>query len=309
MTRIGYLFPGQGSQVVGMGKDFYRNSLSARRLFDRADEALGYKLSHLCFEGPEEELKLTRNTQPALLTVSTIAFTLAEREPDAAAGHSLGEYSALVAAGVLGFEDAVRLVSKRGRYMQEAVPVGEGAMAALLGADIRAVEEVLSMVEDGVVEVANWNSQQQIVIAGDKRAVEAAVERIDPPRKVFLPVSAPFHCALMKSAQEKLSADLNAVEFKEPRFPVISNVGAEVLRSGEEAREALRLQVTAPVRWYESMLRLREEGLDLLVEMGSGKVLAGLFHRIARGWERRPEVLNVDDMESLNRAKTRFGQM
>jgi len=303
MLKIGYLFPGQGSQIVGMGKDFHMNSETARRLFARADEALGYKLSHLCFEGPEEELKLTRHTQPALLTVSTIAFMLAEREPDAAAGHSLGEYSALVAAGALNFEDAVRLVAKRGRYMQEAVPVGEGAMAALLGADIRAIEEVLSRMTEGSVQVANWNSQQQIVIAGQKQAVEAAVEQIGAPRHVFLPVSAPFHCALMKSAQEKLSVDLKAVEFKKPKFPVISNVSAEVLRSGEEAREALRLQVTAPVRWYESMLRMRDEGLDLLVELGSGKVLTGLFKRIAREWDPRPKVLNGDTMESLDRVR------
>ncbi len=299
--KIGYLFPGQGSQAVGMGRDFHRNSDTARRMFARADDALGYKLSQLCFEGPEEELKLTRHTQPALLTVSTIAFMLAEHEPDAAAGHSLGEYSALVAAGSLNFENAVLLVAKRGRYMQEAVPVGKGAMAALLGTDIEKVEEALSHVTEGVVQIANWNSRQQIVIAGAKRAVEAAVERIDPPRKVFLPVSAPFHCELMKSAQEKLSVDLNAVEFKDPKFPVISNVSAEVLRGGDEAREALRLQVTAPVRWYESMLRMREEGLDLLVEMGSGKVLAGLLKRIARGWEPRPTVMNADTMENLDR--------
>jgi [acyl-carrier-protein] S-malonyltransferase len=303
MKRIVHLFPGQGSQSVGMGRDFYDRSEVARELFGRADEVLGTKLSRLCFEGPEEELRLTQNTQPALLVVSTIAGQLLGSEPALAAGHSLGEYSALVAAGSLAFEDAVSLVHKRGRYMQEAVPVGQGAMAALLGADRQSVLDGLARVSSGIAEVANWNSPEQTVIAGDKAAVEEAVALIKAPRSVFLSVSAPFHSSLMKSAEKKLAVDLDRTVFQDLRFPVVTNVDARPIRSGEEARDALKRQVSRPVLWQESMDRLKGEGVTHFVELGSGKVLCGLLKRIGRGWPQPFTVLNVEDMESLDKAR------
>jgi len=304
MKRIAHLFPGQGSQAVGMGRNFFERSEQARELFIKADEALGYELSRLCFEGPEEELKLTRNTQPALLVVSTIASRLLGAEPAVAAGHSLGEYSALVAAGSLAFEEAVKLVHKRGRYMQEAVPVGEGAMAALLGAERQAVINGLAQVRSGIAEVANWNSPEQTVIAGDKAAVEEAVSLIKAPRSVFLPVSAPFHTSLMKSAEEKLAADLDRTVFHDLRFPVVTNVDARPIRRGEEARDALKRQVSRPVLWHESMERLKGESVSHFVELGSGKVLSGLLKRIGRGWPQPFTMLNVEDVESLEKART-----
>jgi len=303
MSRIAYLYPGQGSQEVGMGKDFYESSPFAREIFDRADEILGYEISKLCLEGPEEDLKLTRNTQPALLVVSTIASGLIGKDPDIAAGHSLGEYSALVHAGALSFDDAVRIVHNRGRYMQEAVPVGVGAMAALLGADYDDVKHRLSAVEEGVVEIANWNSKEQIVIAGDKKAVEQAVSVIDPPRAVMLPVSAPFHCALMKSAEEKLSYDLDHVEFRDLKFPIITNVEAEIITRGDEARESLKKQVSRTVLWYETMQVMNTERIDCFVELGAGNVLSGLIKRTSRNWETTPAVFSAGTMETVEKAR------
>lgn len=303
MSGVAFLFPGQGSQAVGMGKDFYESSPQAQEIFARADEALEYKISKLCFEGPEDELKLTQNTQPALLAVSYVAYVLLGKNASIAAGHSLGEYSALVAAGSLEFEDALRLVHKRGKYMQEAVPVGVGAMAAVLGSDYEDVEKALANVTDGVVEIANWNSQEQIVIAGHKEAVEKALALINPPRFVMLPVSAPFHCRLMKSAQEKLSCDLDDVEFKDLNFPIITNVDAKIIHRGDEARDSLKRQVTRPVLWYRSMEILNEENIDVLVELGSGKVLSGLGRRISRRWESSPTLMNAEDPESLEKVR------
>ncbi len=303
MSRVAFLFPGQGSQVVGMGRDFHDSSSQAQEIFARADDALGYKISKLCFEGPEEELKLTQNTQPALLAVSYVAYVLLGKEARIAAGHSLGEYSALVASGSLEFEEALRLVHKRGKYMQEAVPVGVGAMAAVLGCSYEDVKSALDRVAGGVVEIANWNSQEQIVIAGNKEAVERALTQINPPRSVMLPVSAPFHCNLMKNAEEKLSHDLEEVEFRDLKFPVITNVDAKIIHKGEEARDALKRQVTRPVLWYRSMEMLNEEKIDVFVELGSGKVLSGLARRISRGWESSPSFLNLEDSEALEKIR------
>lgn len=300
---MAFLFPGQGSQGVGMGRDFYQSSSQAREIFTRADETLGYKISTLCFEGPEDELKLTQNTQPALLTVSYVAYLLLGKDASMAAGHSLGEYSALVAAGSLGFEDALSLVHKRGKYMQEAVPVGVGAMAAVLGSSYEDVEKAIVRVSEGVVEIANWNSQEQIVIAGHKEAVEKALALIDPPRSVMLPVSAPFHCRLMKSAEEKLSRDLDEVEFRDLAFPVVTNVDAKIIQNADEARDSLKRQVTRPVLWYKSMEVLNRENIELFVELGSGKVLSGLAKRISRSWESSPALLNIENPETLEKAK------
>jgi [acyl-carrier-protein] S-malonyltransferase len=303
MGKIALLFPGQGSQAIGMGKLFYDASSVASDIFKRADNVLGYSLSRLCFEGPEEKLRLTQNTQPALLAVSTIAHTLLGEIPTIAAGHSLGEYSALVAAGSLSFEDAVCLVHKRGCYMQEAVPVGVGAMAVLMGASYIDVEEALLKISSGVVEIANWNSREQIVIAGHEQAVKEALTLINPRRSVMLPVSAPFHCQLMRSAEEKLALDLNAMEFQDLAFPIVTNVDAKVIHSGEEARKSLKRQVTRTVLWFKSMEVIAEQGIQAFVELGSGKVLSGLIKRISREWPFAPMVFNVDDMESLDIAQ------
>ena len=303
MNRTAFLFPGQGSQVVGMGKGFYESSSIAREIFARADESLGYSITEICLEGPEADLRLTQNTQPALLTVSTIAYELFGREPQIAAGHSLGEYSALVAAGAISFKDAVLLVHKRGAYMQEAVPAGAGAMAAVLGASFEKIEEAVQALKCGIVEVANWNSKEQIVIAGDDGAVKEALSLIDPPRSVELPVSAPFHCRLMESAEEKLSYDLNQIEFRDLKFPIVTNVDAKVIQEGDQARDSLKRQVTRTVLWYNSMEVMEKKGIDVYVELGTGKVLSGLAKRIAREWPQSPTVLNVEDMESLEKTR------
>jgi [acyl-carrier-protein] S-malonyltransferase len=303
MSRLAFVFPGQGSQKVGMGKDFHDRSPLARELFSRADEVLGFRLSEICFADPEEKLKLTAYTQPALLAVSFIAFRLLEAEPALAAGHSLGEYSALVASGSLRFEDALLLVHKRGRYMQEAVPPGAGAMAAVLGVTYDEVRSAVGRASRGVVEIANWNSDDQTVIAGEAAAVDEALSLLEGARSVKLPVSAPFHTSLMRPAEERLAADLDGVEFRDLKFPVICNVDARPVRRGDEARDALKRQVSRPVLWQSTMTVFQKEGVDAVAELGPGRVLSGLLKRASRGWPCPPVLLNVEDGESLERCR------
>lgn len=303
MSRWAFLFPGQGSQAVGMGRSFFDAYPVAREYFGRADARLGFPLSTLCFEGPDDALRLTQNAQPALLTVSVIAFHLLGIDPALAAGHSLGEYSALVAARVLSFEDAVRIVHKRGLYMQQAVPVGRGAMAAVLGLDGAAILHGLSQVKSGPVEVANWNSPEQVVISGYKEAVDEALAVLKAPKSVLLPVSAPFHSSLMRPAEEQLARDLDQTEFRDPAFPIVTNVEAEVIQTADQAREALKRQVSRPVLWLQTMEVLKAQGISSFVELGTGKVLAGLVKRIGRSWPSPASCLNVEDADSLEKAR------
>ena len=362
MIQPVYLFPGQGSQSVGMGRDLYDGFASARATFDEADEALGFALSKLIFEGSEEDLKLTEHTQPAILTVSVaIARVLKEKlegsgsTPSFAAGHSLGEYSAHVVAGTISFADAVRTVRNRGRYMQEAVPAGEGAMAAILGLPIEQINDLCSQASDelhteikqdvaappsdnpaedhgdaplagsassqsvlsdqtnspasvahaatsagSIVSPANLNSPDQTVISGATAAVTRAAElckAAGAKRTVMLAVSAPFHCSLMKPAQERLSTDLESIAFQDPAFPVISNVDARPITRSSDARDCLIRQVTAPVRWVESMQLLIQQGATPFIEVGPGRVLSGLLRQI----DRSQTSLNVEDIASLEK--------
>jgi len=311
MSKLAFLFPGQASQYPGMGRDLAANFPESRAVFDEADAALGFPISKLCFEGPEEDLKLTENTQPAILTVSVAAYRALEKRgiaPDFTAGHSLGEYSALVAAGALDFSAAVKLVRQRGRYMQEAVPAGEGAMAAILGLSPADVAEVCKKAAGGeVVSPANLNSPEQTVIAGTAAAIKRAVETASQSgakRAVILPVSAPFHCGLLAPAQKRLEPDLRAAKFGALRFPLITNVDAEVVTSGEEAREALIRQVTMPVRWLDSMREMIDQGVNIFVEVGPGKVLSGLLRQI----DRSVRCFNVEDAASLQATLDKIAQ-
>src|SRR5262245_39987495 len=306
MGKIAFIFPGQGSQRAGMGRDLAESSAAARAAFDEADRALGFGLSDLCFNGPEEDLQLTANTQPAILTASIAAYrALSEKgfEPDFVAGHSLGEYSALVAAGALSLSDAARLVRRRGELMQEAVPVGVGAMAAILGIGAEKVAEACDVAAKGqVCAPANFNSPEQIVIAGSREAVERAVEECKARgarRAMMLKVSAPFHSALMKPAQEKMVEPLNATPFDDLSRPIVNNVDAAIVRSGSQSRDALIRQISAPVRWTESVIKMFDEGVDTFVEIGPGKVLVGLVKAIAKGAGKEVKLLNVEDPASL----------
>jgi len=302
MGKVAFVFPGQASQYPGMGKELAEKYPVARAVFDEADQALGFSISKICFEGTENELKLTANTQPAILTVSISAYRVLEEKgisPDYVAGHSLGEYSALVAAGSLKFADAVKLVRKRGTYMQDAVPAGQGAMAAIMGLSPAVVVDACKRASgDEICAPANLNSPEQTVISGHAGAVKRAVEiasQLGAKRSMVLAVSAPFHSALMMPAQEKLEKDLAATQFAELQVPLVTNVDADTIRNGEEARSALVRQVSMPVRWEESMRLLLDEGVNTFVEVGPGRVLTGLMRQI----ERSVATLNVEDEKSL----------
>jgi len=302
MGKVAFVFPGQASQYPGMGKELAEMYPSAKAVFDEADKALGFSISKMCFEGSEDDLKLTANTQPAILTCSIATYRVLEEKglaPDFVAGHSLGEYSALVAAGSLKFADAVRLVRKRGSYMQEAVPAGKGAMAAIMGLSPAVVSDVCKRAAQGqVCAPANLNSPDQTVISGDADAIKRAVElasQAGAKRATILPVSAPFHSTLMMPAQEKLEHDLKKTHFDKLRVPLVTNVDADTIETGDQAREALVRQVTAAVHWEESVRMLIEEGVNTFVEVGPGKVLTGLLRQI----ERSVATLNVEDETSL----------
>jgi [acyl-carrier-protein] S-malonyltransferase len=306
MSKTAFLFPGQGSQTVGMGCDLSRTFFIAKRTFEEADDALGFGLSTLCFSGPEEQLRLTEYTQPAIFTSSIAAYrVLAERcvTPDYVAGHSLGEYSADAAAGVIEFADAVRAVHRRGQFMQQAVASGHGAMAAILGMPLDSVIEVCrdaAQQTGGVVEAANMNSPEQTVISGASTAVERAIalaRQRGAKRAVMLHVSAPFHCALMQPAEEALRPVLEAIPFANPSFPVIVNVDALPVTNGDALRDALIRQVTGAVRWTQSVQWLIGAGVTTFVEVGPGKVLSGLLRQI----DRNQKGLHVEDSVSLDR--------
>jgi [acyl-carrier-protein] S-malonyltransferase len=290
MMGIGLLFPGQASQFPGMGKELHDAYPAAREVFTEASESLGFSVADLCFRGSEEDLRLTENTQPAIFTVSVAAYRVLEREtgilPLCSAGHSLGEYSALAASGALALSEAIRLLRSRGRYMQQAVPEGEGAMAALLGLSTEAVMEICRNAgEEGVVEPANFNGGGQIVISGSAKAVAAACEaaKAAGAKKVMpLPVSAPFHCSLMRPAAERLSPQLRAAGPGKFSFPVIANVTAEAYPQEEGVAESLIRQIVSPVRWEECIRKMRGMGVTSFLEVGPGKVLSGLVRRIDR---------------------------
>jgi [acyl-carrier-protein] S-malonyltransferase len=302
MGKVAFVFPGQASQYPGMGKDLAGKYPAAKSAFDEADKALGFSISNICFEGAEDDLKLTANTQPAILTVSVAVYrVLAEKgiTPDFVAGHSLGEYSALVAAGALKFSDAVQLVRKRGTYMQDAVPSSVGAMAAIMGLSPAVVADACKRAAEGeICSAANLNSPEQTVISGHAGAVKRGVEiasQLGAKRAVVLAVSAPFHSALMMPAQQKLEKELRNTQFANLQVPLATNVDADTIETGDEAREALIRQVTAPVRWEESVRLLIDEGVNTFVEVGPGRVLTGLLRQI----ERSVAALNVEDEKSL----------
>ncbi|MDD4237708.1 MAG: ACP S-malonyltransferase [Desulfotomaculaceae bacterium] len=303
--KIAFVFPGQASQYVGMGRELCSHFPEAAAVFEKADAVLGFSLSSLCFEGPQEELNKTAITQPAVLTTSLACLAVLQKAggpvPAAAAGHSLGEYSALVAAGSMSFEDAVRLVRKRGQYMQEAVPLGEGGMAAVMGLSSEAVAAVCREASAyGVVEAVNLNCPGQVVIAGDMAGLKAAeplLKEAGAKRVISLPVSAPFHSRLMVPAGEKLAKDLDGVALADPSTPVVANVSADYVRTGPEVKASLIRQVSSPVRWEESVRRLVASGIQTFVEVGPGKVLSGLIKKTSR----EALIYNMEDLASLEK--------
>jgi [acyl-carrier-protein] S-malonyltransferase len=302
MKLIAFVFPGQGSQYVGMGRELFENFGVAKQIFEEADDALHFSISALCFKGPEEALKLTENTQPAVLTTSIATLKVLQAEkgiaPQLTAGHSLGEYSALVASGALTFSEAVKMVRLRGKFMQEAVPVGEGAMAAVLGMEREQVERLCEEISSGeVLTPANFNCPGQIVIAGHSKAVERAIERIKQEGKkaVLLPVSAPFHSPLMKPAGERLEKALEEISVGDLKVPVVTNVEAEINTLKDRVKGLLVAQVSSPVRWEESMRKIIEKRIEQVLEIGPGKVLSGLMKRI----DSRVETKNLEDLQTL----------
>jgi len=310
-SKIALIFPGQGSQLVGMGKDLADKYPAARHTFEEADEALGYKLSQVCFEGPEDQLRLTEVTQPAILTASIAALRVVEThlpKPSFVAGHSLGEYSAHVASGTFGFADAVRTVRHRGRYMQEAVPVGVGAMAAILGMDLEKVAGVCrDAAQGGVCSPANINSPEQVVISGNTAAVERAAKLADErgaKRAKLLPVSAPFHCPLMKPAQDRLEEDLKKLTMHKPVYPVACNVDADFVNDDLRTLDTLVRQVTGSVKWDQCMRLLIAQGVETFIEVGPGKVLCGLMRQI----DRTKTCFNVGDEGSLKKTLETLSQ-
>lgn len=304
MKKIAFVFPGQGAQFVGMGKDFYDEYDIAKKLFDEADDALGYSIKKMCFEGSEDDLKLTANTQPAILVVSVIAAELLKSEgisASIAGGHSLGEYSALVAAGSLKFSDAVKIVHKRGQFMQEAVPVGEGSMAAIIGLDDEIIVDICKKSSEvGAVQAVNFNCPGQTVIAGTVKGVDAAVEKLKSAgakKAVVLPVSAPFHSTLMKPAAEKLSAELDKAEILDAAFPIVANFTGKLETDSAEIKANLVSQADHPVKWIDCVTSMKNFGAEIFVECGPGKTLCGFNRRI----DKQIKSLNVEDLTSLKK--------